>query len=239
MNLRNRLLIIVVVEIIYMVATRAAIHYLSATSFEAELTRTALRIATAVIYWHLMKPVILSKTAELGNARDSALIAGLLLLLSIPLLVGNYGLQPSSALLFAITSIPVAIKEEFLFRGIVQNLLEKKWGAMIAIFVTSIIFTAWHFGVMQTSVFAFSQIFFVSLMLGLIYVRTGSITLVVVLHAVYDALFSFTPLLSSPLDEDLGFVPLLAAVGFVYFWACFGKDGYYLKYPVQNPQQAE
>jgi membrane protease YdiL (CAAX protease family) len=239
MNLTNRLLLIFIVETIYWVGSRVAIHLFDWTSFEAELIRTALRIATAIIYWQLMKPVILSKTAVLNNARDTVLITGLLLFLSIPLLVGNSGLQPYNALLFAITSFPVAIKEEFLFRGIVQNLLEKKFGAMYAIVITSSLFTVWHFGVVPNSVWEFSQIFFAGILLGLVYVRTGSILMVIVLHGVYDAIFSVTPLLSSPLDENLGFVPLLAAVGFVYFWACFGKGGYYLKYPVQNPQQAE
>ncbi len=239
MNLRNRLLIIVAVEIVYMVATRMAIYTLSAASFEAELIRTALRIVTALIYWKLMKPLILSKTAELANVRDTYLLAGLLMFLSIPVLVGNYGLQPSLALLFAVTSIPVAIKEEFLFRGIVQNLLEKKWGAMYSILATSVIFTAWHIGTWELGLWTFAQIFFASIILGLVYARTGSIILVIVLHAVYDALFSYTPLLNSPLDQNLGFVPLLFAVMFVNFWAWFGAGGFYFKAATHHAGQSK
>jgi len=68
---------------------------------------------------------------------------GLLLLLSIPVLVGQYELASHVAILFALTNIPVTVKEEFLFRGIVQNLLLEKLGSVNAILLTSAIFTLW------------------------------------------------------------------------------------------------
>lgn len=51
MSLKQRLLVVVAVELLYMVGSRLAIHYYSAESFQAELIRTTLRIATALIYW--------------------------------------------------------------------------------------------------------------------------------------------------------------------------------------------
>lgn len=223
MSLKQRLLLIVAVEILYMVGTRVAIHYLSAESFSSELTRTALRIATALVYWQLMKPVILSKTPAFDKVRLSPLIIGLLLFFSVPVLVGNYALNTSLALLFAVTSIAVAIKEEFLFRGIMQNLLETRYGALRAVFYTSVIFTAWHIGTWDPSVWTFGHIFLASLILGLVYVRTGSIVAVIALHALYDAVFSFTPLVGTPLNQNWGFVPLALAVTAVYQWAKTGK----------------
>ncbi|MDH2917336.1 MAG: CPBP family intramembrane metalloprotease [Gallionella sp.] len=219
MSLKQRLLLIAAVEILYMVGTRVAIHYLSAESFAAELSRTALRIATALVYWQLMKPVILSKTPAFDTARVAPLIAGLLLFFSIPVLVGNYALNTSLASLFAVTSVAVAIKEEFLFRGIMQNLLQKRFGAMRAILYTSIIFTAWHIGTWDPSVWTFGHIFLASLILGLVYVRTGSIVAVIALHTLYDAVFSFTPLMGTPLDQNWGFAPLTLAVAAMYYWA--------------------
>jgi len=223
MNLTHRLAIIVVIEIIYMVATRVTIHYLPWTSVEAELIRTALRIASAIIYWWLMKPLILSRKPNPETTRSASLIIGLLLFLSVPALIGNYGLKEYVAFLFAATSVPVAIKEEFLFRGIIQNLLGKKWSTLPAVFITSTVFTAWHIGIWEPSFGMFSQIFLASILLGFIYIRTGSIALVIVLHALYDALFSFTPLLPLPINENWGVVPLLASVALVFHWAYFGK----------------
>jgi membrane protease YdiL (CAAX protease family) len=223
MSLKQRLLLIVVVEVLYMAGTRVAIHYLSAESFPSELTRTALRAATALVYWQLMKPIILSKTPVFDTVRIVPLIAGLLLFFSIPVLVGNYALNTSLALLFAVTSIAVAIKEEFLFRGILQNLLQTRFGAPRAVLYTSIIFTAWHIGTWGPSVWTFGHIFLASLVLGMIYIRTGSVAAVIALHALYDAVFSFTPLIYKPLNQNWGFVPLMLAVAAVYYWAKAGK----------------
>ena len=224
MSLKQRLLVVVAVELLYMVGSRLAIHYYSAESFSAELIRTALRIATALIYWQLMKPLILSKKASFDTVRAAPLVVGMLALFAIPVLIGNYGLSTSLALLFAVTSLPVAIKEEFLFRGIVQNLLESKYGQMRAVFYASVIFTAWHIGTWEPSVWTFGQIFFVGLVLGLVYIRTGSILAVIMLHTLYDAVFSFTPLVRPPLDQNWGFVPLAIAVVAVFYWAQAGKS---------------
>ena len=223
MSLKQRLLVVVAVELLYMVGSRLAIRYYSAESFQAEMIRTTLRIATALIYWQLMKPLILSKQASFDTARVAPLVVGMLALFAIPALVGNYALSTSLALLFALTSIPVAIKEEFLFRGIVQNLLESRYGQMRAVFYASVIFTAWHIGTWEPSVWIFSQIFFVGLVLGMVYIRTGSIWAAIVLHALYDAVFSFTPLVRPPLDQNWGFVPLAITVVAVSYWAQAGK----------------
>ena len=223
MSLKQRLLLIVAVEALYMVGTRVAIHYLSAESFSSELTRTALRVATALVYWQLMKPVILSKTPAFDMVRIVPLIAGLLLFFSIPVLVGNYALNTSLAMLFAVTSIAVAIKEEFLFRGIMQNLLQTRFGTMRAVLFTSVIFTAWHIGTWDPGVWTFGHIFLASLVLGMIYIRTGSIGAVIALHALYDAVFSFTPLIHKPLNQNWGFVPLMLSVAAVYYWTKAGN----------------
>jgi len=219
MDFRNRLFIIVAVELAYMVGSRMAIQYFSSASVEAELIRTVLRILTAAIYWQLMKPLILSKTPDFSKVCDASLVSGLLLLLSIPVLVGDYGLTAPVALLFAATSVVVAIKEEFLFRGIVQNLLEKKLGELRSVLLTSAIFTVWHIGAWEPSLWVFSQIFFASIILGLIYIRTGSIFFVIVLHTVYDAVFSFTPLLPAPLGQNWGLIPLIASASLIVYWA--------------------
>ena len=219
MNLTRSLIIVAIAEIAFVVATRVVLHYLPWTSIEAEAIRTAMRIATAGLYWWLLKPVILSRQPDFASLTSPALLLALLLFLSIPVLVGTYGLKPSVALMFAITSIPVAIKEEFLFRGIMQNLLTERFGALKAVLTTSTIFTLWHVGVWDPSVWTFGEIFLASVIIGFIYLRSGSIAVVIVLHAAYDAIYSFTPLLTPPFNPNWGFVPMLAAVALVYAWA--------------------
>ncbi len=219
MNLTRRLVIVAFAEIAFVVATRVVLHYLQWTSIEAESIRTAMRIATAGLYWWLLKPVILSRKPDPASLAAPALLLALLLFLSIPVLVGTYGLKQSVAVMFAVTSIPVAVKEEFLFRGIMQNLLAERFGALKAVLVTSTVFTLWHVGVWEPSLWTFGEIFLASVIIGLIYLRSGSMTAVIALHAVYDAIYSFTPLLAPPLNQNWGFVPMLAAVALVYAWA--------------------
>lgn len=216
--LQRNLLIVLLAEMAFVVATRVTIHYLPWTSFEAEAIRTTLRIATAGLYWWLMKPVILSRQTDAASLQQPLLWLALAVLMVIPVLVGKYDLTQNVALMFAVTSIFVAVKEEFLFRGIMQNLLGRKLGDWRAILITSVIFTLWHVGVWELSAWMLGEIFFASMIIGLVYVRSGSMLLVIAVHAIYDAIYSFTPLMAPPFAENWGFVPMLAALGLVLYW---------------------
>jgi membrane protease YdiL (CAAX protease family) len=179
MNTRRVVSIVIITELIFVFATRLVVHRYPWTSFEAEALRTLLRIATASIYWWQFRSLILSRTANLATLSSPWLIAGLLFFMSIPIVIGQYHLTHSMAIMFAVTSIPVALKEEFLFRGIVQNLLMERLGFAKSVLLTSVIFTAWHIGVWEPSLWVFSQIFLASILLGIIYVHSGSIMVVI------------------------------------------------------------
>ncbi|MFZ4703485.1 MAG: CPBP family intramembrane glutamic endopeptidase [Candidatus Methylumidiphilus sp.] len=225
MNLTRCLVVVVVTELLSLAIARLLLHFYEPMSFQVESIRTVLRIATASIYWWLMRPLILSRTTNTSTFRSPLLIFGLFLFLLVPAVVGHYNLSPPLAIFFAVTSVPVAVKEEFLFRGIVQNLLAEKFGFVKSVLFTSTLFTAWHIGAMEPTVWTFSQIFLASILLGVLYVHSGSILAAIVIHTAYDALFSFTPMLSAPLNENWGFVPLLASVALVSFWALHGAHG--------------
>lgn len=223
MTLTRCLVVVAVTELLFVAATRVVLHFYPWSSFEAESIRTVLRIATASICWWLLRPLILSRTADPSTFRSPLLIVGALLFLAIPIVVGNYNLASPVAFLFAATSVVVAVKEEFLFHGVLQNLLAEKFGFVKSVLFTSTLFTAWHIGVWTPTVWTFSQIFLASILLGVVYFHSGSILAAIVIHTAYDALFSFTPLLSVPFNENWGFVPLLASVVLVLHWASNGK----------------
>lgn len=219
MGLRGRLALVVLVEALYMAASRGVQAHFGWSSIEGEFLRTAMRIATAAVYWGLFRELILARAPNLAVLRGPLPLAGLLLFVSIPVLVGNYGLDRQLAALFALTSIPVAIKEELLFRGIAQNLLEARFGAAKAVGFASAIFTAWHIGVVEPSVAGFVQIFLASVVLGVVYLRSRSLMAAIAMHAAYDALFSFSPLLPKPLGEAWGLAPLLGSAALLLLWA--------------------
>jgi membrane protease YdiL (CAAX protease family) len=218
MSLTRRLLLVAAIELVYMAGTRAAIHYFSWKSIEAESIRTALRLGSALAYWWLLKPVILSRKPDLSSLRRPSLLIALLAFLSVPVLIGSDKMGPL-AILFAISAIPVGVKEELLFRGIVQNLLAEKLGAVKAILLTSVVFTVWHVGVWAFQPFVYAQIFLAGIFLGVVYLRSGSLLLVIAIHALFDALYSLSPILPTPINQHWGYVPLAAAVLLAIYWA--------------------
>jgi membrane protease YdiL (CAAX protease family) len=218
-SLRNALIVVLLVEALYFVLTRLTIKYLGAWTLEAELVRTALRLGSAACFWYLMKPTILSKAPDFRPIRSTWFIAGIALFLLTPVVVGNYNHHIGMAFVIAIASIPVAIKEEFLFRGIVQNLIESRRGLIVAIVVSNGLFTAWHMGVVPHSAWVFSQVFLAGSLLGFVYATSGSIALAIALHALYDAVFAFTPILSRPFSANWGFLVLVPAFLLIVYWA--------------------
>jgi membrane protease YdiL (CAAX protease family) len=147
MSVAHRLYIVFVLEIVYFVGRRVSLHLFPWSSFEAEAIDSAMRLITASACWYLFRSLIASGTVNQSALRSPLLAVGLLSFMCIPVLVGHYALSPPVAWMFAATSFFVAIKEEFLFRGIVQNLLTQRLGPSKAILSTSVDFTLSHVGV--------------------------------------------------------------------------------------------
>lgn len=215
MPLRQRLAVLIGAELAVWGAIRAALQFFDWRGVEMELFRSALRVATAWLCWHLFSDLIRSGQPQLRNLQTAPMIVSLGFLFTIPFLTGNYRLPTSTAWVFALTSLIVAVKEEFLWRGVVQNLLRSRLGTIKAVLLTSLGFSLWHFGAWEHSVWMYGETFFASVIVGLVYVASGSIAVVIAIHALYDALYSLTPLVSSPLSQNFGFIPLLFALALV------------------------
>jgi len=76
MTLTHRLVIVAITELVFVAATRVVLHYFQWSSVEAESIRTVLRIVTALIYWWILKPLILSRSPELTSFKSPTLIFG-------------------------------------------------------------------------------------------------------------------------------------------------------------------
>ncbi len=79
------------------------------------------------------------------------------------------------------------IFEEVLFRGIIQSALSVRIGKWLALIVSSFIFGAVHIIPPQAI-----NAFFVSLVLGYIFIRTGSLLSVIVIHSLNNAIAYLT-----------------------------------------------
>jgi membrane protease YdiL (CAAX protease family) len=217
--MRRLILIVGATELALFVATRLIIAHWTAWGWEQEVLRSVGRALAAFVLWYFFRDIIFPEAPVKRNTRHPLLVAALVILFSVPLLVGNLGfLGPVARVLFAATSIIVGIHEEFLFRGIIQNLIERRLGTLKAIGITSAVMTVWHIGAVYPHFFSFWQVLTISCMLGLIYAATRSIWLVVVLHVVYDALWSATPVLAVPLAYHWGALLLLAALVLTWLW---------------------
>ncbi|MFV1309959.1 type II CAAX prenyl endopeptidase Rce1 family protein, partial [Klebsiella pneumoniae] len=99
---------------------------------------------------------------------DFRVLSALVLFLSVPILVGDLSyMTPFARVVYAATSIFVALKEEIAFRALIQNLLARRYGQLTAIVATSALFTCYHIGAVPLTVFAYGQVLIASLILGI------------------------------------------------------------------------
>ena len=212
---------IIAVEAVFVVLTRLVLARYSTYSQEAELIRTLFRLGAVLIYWLLLRNFITSKSLVSTDIFQFRLLLGFALFLSVPLLVGDLSyMGPGTKAVFAATSIVVALKEEIVFRALIQNLIAKRFGNLTALLVTTVLFTAYHIGAIPLSFFAYGQVVFASLILGILYVRTQSLWLVIWLHTIYDALWSLTPIIATGpiLPYRFGLLALAVSTLLVFIW---------------------
>ena len=159
----------------------------------------------------------------------------------IALLADAFGLQMGSALGTLLLTHPLVMVfillfaaplcEEWFFRKL---LLDRAciYGEKLAIFVSALLFACYH-----TSVYQFFYAFFVGLILGYLYLRTGKLWVTVLMHAVFNLLCSILPYVmlrfgifaafmeAETVDEQIAVIlanPVGAAVACVYGFICLG-----------------
>lgn len=184
----------------YMVASRIIFHTEGLSFADIELLRTPFRLTAALLFWLLMADVMFARQPNMQVARRKSFMLALAFLFATPLLVLAHGMPADEAAIVAVTSLPVALCEEFFFRGILQAMLVRHMGAVLGIIVTIVCFTAFHVGASLDTAWNYSLLSLVGVSFCLIYFKTGSLMLVVLVHAIYDALACAMsqPVLSMP-----------------------------------------
>lgn len=217
---KNVWLTIIAVEVTFIVLTRIVLAHYWTYSLDAELIRTPLRIVAVLFYWGLLGDRLSSRNLSKTEILDFRVLSALVLFLSVPILVGDLSyMTPFARVVYAATSIFVALKEEIAFRALIQNLLARRYGQLTAIVATSALFTCYHIGAVPLTVFAYGQVLIASLILGIVYARTQNLWLVIGLHTVYDALWSLTPIGTGQLFPYMfGLWVLVVSLLFVTAW---------------------
>ena len=220
-----RVLIAAATEVSYAVFTRTWLRG-QLDGIELELAITAVRLVTVVIDWALFRELIVSRPRSFQLVNSPLMVSGALVALAIPFLFcgwspgGGFG----TALTFALTSAVVGLREELLYRAVLLNLLQPKLGAPAAMLVSTGLFVVYHLGAQPMAPLWITECVCLSLLLGVIYLRTGSLLAIVLFHIAYDAIWFFGPFLAVPLQDAWRPAFLVSALA-VVFWASRGPRG--------------
>lgn len=219
-------LAILVIELTFMVLTRVILAQSHNSVLGAELLRTVLRIAAVLVYLALIPELINFKTpANSGaSALHPVMLWAMALFLAASFFLVSTGGAPTPATrwVFAITSIPVALKEEITFRALIQNLLAKRFGTPIAVAMATALFVLYHVGVIAPNFASYAVVALAGLFFGVVYVRTQSLWLVIVLHAAYDMLVCLPALLVQ--NHVIGLFLLAASLALVCGWTVYSRQ---------------
>ena len=209
----------VIIEIAYAVTTRAWLPD-HAQGVQLELLVSALRVATAAAYWFMFRDLILSRRPRTGSLRHPLVLAGAAAALAIPCLFRGWspGGGMGTAVVFAATSVIVGVREELLYRAVLLNLLEPRVGLAPAIALSTVLFVVYHYGALPVVPLVIAEVAIMSVVLGLIYARSGSLLAVIALHSVYDGVWFFGPYLEPPLADAWRPAFLLTALVLVLLW---------------------
>ncbi|HEY8392264.1 MAG TPA: type II CAAX endopeptidase family protein [Capillibacterium sp.] len=86
------------------------------------------------------------------------------------------------------------VVEEILIRGWVLDSLRENYGIMLALFLSTLFFAALHFNFVQTL-----SAVIPGLILGLLYLKTGSLFCCILAHSLYNAISYLTIILNLPI----------------------------------------
>ncbi len=205
MRLLIRIAIAIAVEIAYAYVTRGYLAYL-ASGFWSELAVTGARLATIPIHWLLFKDVVRSRPR--GPARETSrrwwarplFVAGALVLFAASAITPDIprGWPLGFVLLFSLDNVVVAVREELVYRGVLQTLLERRMRLGLALAISNVLFLVYHTGAFDFTVPRMLTILLVGASFGMVYAGTGSLRAAMVLHFIYDTIIVFRPWVPGP-----------------------------------------
>lgn len=121
-----------------------------------------------------------------------------------------------AAALFAAALLP-AVCEELLFRGILFDWIERRWGARQAVLITSLAFSALHL-----TLLGFASLMMIGLFLATLRRKYGGILLPMLFHALYNAaVLALNTLNANPSPQT---VMLCAGVFIAVSYLLFRKE---------------
>lgn len=178
----SNLVLILCLELVLSLMVRSFVWSHEYGFYELEMIRSFIRVVSGLFYLWLMKDLVYSGSFPSRVSFPNIAVPVFFILLP-PFFVSNPGFSGDviRSLFFCITGLFVAFKETILFLGIIQNGFSKKLSLIPAVSITSLIFSIWHYGVVDDSFYNHAQIFMASVFLGVVYRITGSLVVPIVM----------------------------------------------------------
>ena len=206
MTMKYPLLLFVVFELAYLAVARTFTHTYTGDEISKELIWSVIRVVSAGMMFWLWRQTRSTNPGATSKITPLSLLAcGMFL---APVLAGNENLGRPLSWIFAATSLVVGLREELAYRAILQTQLRGRFGILPALLVSNVFFVLYHLGAQAFTPLNIWQMFAAGMIIGLAYEASGSLLLAVALHAIYDAIYCFTPLLGTPLPEIAGSIVL-------------------------------
>jgi len=217
--IRAKVCAAVIIEIAYAVFTRTWLRQ-HAQGVELELLTSALRIVSAAAYWLMFRELVLGRPLYTASLRHPLVLAAAAAVLATPFL--SVGWSPDgglgAAVVFALTSVIVGVREELLYRAVLFNLLEPRMGLAGTVALSTGAFLVYHYGALPVAPPVIAEVVIMSVVLGLIYARSGSLLVVTAMHATYDGIECFGAYLNPPIPYSWRPAFLLMALVLVFLW---------------------
>jgi membrane protease YdiL (CAAX protease family) len=221
-----RLAIAVLIELMY-VLVRFQLGRTFVDPIKEELALTSVRAIVALAYWVLFRDLVGALHPKTKVLWKGLFFCGMGLLVAEAVLKTQDALAPSLSgrLVFASTSLVVGWREEYFYRGVLQNLLHSKVGPAMGLLVANAFFVLYHIGTAPFVLASISQWFLLGLAFSFIYLATRSVLATALAHAAYDAVFALGPYHVAP---PVGIPSILLidfiAVGVLIYWARQNTD---------------
>ncbi len=90
------------------------------------------------------------------------------------------------------------IIEEILIRGCILNSLQSKYGIIISLLISTLLFAVLHFNFVQTL-----SAVICGLILGVLYITTGELFSCILAHSLYNTISYFTSILNEELTQNI------------------------------------
>lgn len=176
-------------ECVYLIG-RAFILPVFESDVARELAITSWRVPFVLLYAWLFFVGMGGKATEKRGVPSHLLLWGAVFLAFVagPPAWGPPPPFDLSDSVFLLTAPIVAMREELFLRAILQNALERAIHPLLAVLATVLLFVGFHVGMQPMNAYTVSALAALGLLCGVIYQRTHSLWLVVLVHTAYDCL---------------------------------------------------